>query len=139
MTKRKTTDRKDVLKAIKNEPLATGNWVNESGFSYPNQKKCDVCAVGAVLRQAGFSNYDIGDFGEDLMATGEASAYGDKKQQEKLIRSYLDRENFLHALSIKFEGQANRTGTGKRTRDILMKFVKENFPKRIKLEHGLEG
>ena len=49
------------------------------------------------------------------------------------IPNLLKSKLYLNALSVKFEYLADKYGTGKRTRNQLVKFVEENFPNRIKL------
>lgn len=135
MPKRKYVSRKEVLQAIRYEPLKSGDWVRRNG---EKEGKCQVCAVGAVLRKAGFKDEEIRRFGGILIDNFESitpyGAGGMEYVSEKL-REHLDNEYYLVALSLKFESQALRTGTGKRTRKILANFVKVNFPKKIELSN----
>jgi hypothetical protein len=140
----KTISRRDILTAIRNEPLNTGSFVNpkgvgpdgvEGGLGSVEDKNCTVCAVGAVLRKAGLSNREIEEFGEALGDLGPITPtryeiYSDVKGG---LKELLKEKKYLHALSVKFEGQAHKTGVGKRTRKVLSLFVKKNFPKRIRL------
>jgi hypothetical protein len=141
---KKTVSRKTIIKAINEEPLKSGEFVlldNKGWDPVPSKdKNCQVCAVGAVLRRAGLSNNKIHSFGDKLMWNGDVTPHTDDSfceydesatnaQIESLIRAKM----YLHALSVKFEYQADKTGHGKRTRKILTNFVKENFPATIKL------
>jgi len=122
---RKTITRSEILKAIRTEPLVSGNFVQTENNK---EKNCAVCAVGAVLRIAGQNNTEIHSFGEQLMYEGVCSS-----QPHYVILEELKERRYLHALSMKFEFYAFRLGKGKRTRKLLANFVKKNFPKVIKL------
>jgi len=140
MSKRKWITKKEVLQAIKTEPLTSGNWVKLDDKKRFNDKTCSVCAVGAVLRKAGLGNQAINDFGDALAMQGVVAPDSYLESEgyvEAEIQDYLDTEKYLHALSYKFEYQANKTGVGKRTRNILAKFVEVNFPDKIKLDPTL--
>jgi hypothetical protein len=128
--KKKTITRRDVLAAIRTEPLRPGNWVVTT-----ENVKCEVCAVGAVLRHAGLNNEEIFEFGDIMMHYGKCSVdgYGSKEDIEDTIQGMLRNNRYLHALSITFEFYSRRLGKGKRIRKVLANFVKKNFPKTIKL------
>ena len=134
----KTISRRDILTAIRNEPLKRGSWVYMYGrndFS-EGDKRCEVCAVGAILRQGGFSNYEIDYFGGALLNSGPISPDSSEFNESSLtngLKQLIKEKKYIHALSVKFEDQASRTGAGKITRKVLSLFVKKNFPKRIRL------
>lgn len=128
--------RAEILKAIRVEPLKPGSWVHpiekvinkETGETKEiYSKKCEVCAVGAVLRQKGVASRNIGKRAGGFLAWEAVSTDGDEKEA-------LKEENYLLALSVKFEKLAERFGTGKRTRNKLAEFVKKNFPKVIRAD-----
>jgi hypothetical protein len=126
--------RRTVLNALRNEPLNNMGWVHN-----PRDPSCSVCAVGAVLRRAGFENGKISSFGLGLFRNGAVTPaqlplYSNI---EGVIKKYLEEGRFLHALSMKYEFQAKRTGSGKRTRGVLARFVKANFPTKIELNTKL--
>jgi hypothetical protein len=132
MKKTKVVLKSTILKAIKVEPLKGGSWLYERDTSNPN---CPVCAVGATLRQIGFDNDQITDFGSAMVDYGHCcnSDSFDTFAAATELKEHLKARNYLHALSMKFEYLYSRLGGGKRTRKTLTKFVKENFPKRIPL------
>lgn len=121
--------RKQILQAIRTEPLKAGNWIHSKGDTDPYlnivDKTCKVCAVGAVLRTAGVPDIQIRSYGFGINNSDRAISH---KGDEKLELEY---KNYLAALSIKFEKLARKLGAGKRTRDQLANFVKKNFPKTI--------
>ena len=135
MSNTKTISRKDILQAIRTEPLLPGAWIH-SRFDDKKSMlvlddECPVCAVGAVLRKAGIVSY--------LIATTAAfnvdSAFdylGGANVEE--MKAALQEGAYLNALSMKFEKLAKTYGVGKRTRDRLVKFVKANFPKEIEIK-----
>lgn len=133
-----TISKKDILKAINTEPLAYGEWVkmDKDGSGWPtiisSDKNCSVCAVGSILRQAGLTNKRIHDFGFEMLHHGSVTA--NDPYLEHSLKDALKNKEYLHALSIKFENQANKIGVNKRTRSALTKFIEVNFPNRIKLD-----
>jgi len=135
----KKISRKTILLAIRNEPLKPLEWVQLDGMIPVTQEDCPVCAIGATLRRAGFSNDEIHDFGGNMNITGICTlrAVSENSTVEKELVTLLKGQRYLHALSLKFEDQASRTGGGKTTRRILSEFVKKNFPNRIKLDPSL--
>lgn len=60
--KLKWVTKEQIIEAIKTEPLVPGRWVQ----SLDDGNECGVCAVGAVLRRAGYKNIEIDDYGLDL-------------------------------------------------------------------------
>jgi len=140
MSKRKYIERRTILQAIRFEPLKAGRWV-EGGYSDDmntwvplDDPNCSVCAVGACLRRAGLNNQQIDDFGDRMIEYGSVS-YDDNDDLtlRHRIEEALESKEYLHALSVKFESQAEKTGSGQRTRKILRQFVLDNFPTRILL------
>lgn len=129
--------RKEILRAIRKEPLKAGEWIHNrevvktdaEGTKYLDSvldKKCKVCAVGAVLRAKGIDPDQMNDVAWSLLGRdNDVAEGGDEKEA-------LKDKNYLLALSIKFEKLADRLGAGKRTREKLVEFVKENFPKNIR-------
>jgi len=123
----KMITKEKVIKAIKTEPLIVNYFVERDKYSnIVTNPNCSVCAVGAVFRASGMSNTEIDDVTSDPQENICSTSIG---RIEDLLKSKL----YLNALSVKFEYLASKYGTGKRTRNELVKFVEENFPYRIKL------
>lgn len=144
MAKRKTVTKKEILEAIKKEPLKAGSWVKMDDFGDPvKDKNCTVCAIGAVLRRAKYSNQQAWEFGGCLMNSDAVAPLDeecvDLGVEKNLVERLLSEKKYLHALSVRFEGQALRTGVGKRTRKILTDFVKKNLPDQVKLITNFES
>ena len=126
--------RRQILRAIRTEKLKPGSFLHEKrirkGFEeydYVSDKTCKVCAVGAVLRVAGVKNELIDSLGYSVCKTSAIDSAGDEEAS-------IQEGDFMGALSVKFEKLAEKHGTGKRTREKLCKFVKDNFPKKVKLD-----
>lgn len=83
--------RDDVIKAIDTESLVPNQWVE--GLTNP---ACRVCAVGAVLRNAGLDNGDIVKQAEVVTRGQYAPSYGS-------LPKILKDGNYMGALSIQFE------------------------------------
>jgi len=138
---RKTITRREVLKAIRTEPLKRGKWVQMDvykSFVPSSDPKCEVCAVGAVLRHAGLNNEQISEFG-DQMVSGPFPCVGDcfdYREFEDAVKQALKEKRYLYALSLKFERHAKRLGKGRRIRNLLANFVKRNFPKSVKVSYN---
>lgn len=131
MKRPKSVLRSTILKAIKVEPLKGRSWVDDEDMDNP---KCSVCMVGGTLRQAGLSNKQIYEFGDEMVSYGECTAhYLTPFEAAREVKEHLENRRYLHALSVKFERLFSYLGAGKRTRKILTKFVRQNFPKRIPL------
>jgi len=63
----KTISRNKIIKAIKTEPLMSGDIVEMTfGYHVSTKRNSEVCALGAVLRKAGYSNRDIHTYGNRL-------------------------------------------------------------------------
>jgi hypothetical protein len=142
--KKKMIKRKVILDAIKNEPLdafefvkmVSGNFDDLGNYTpshISTDKNCPVCAVGAVLRNSGLDNLKISAFGNKMSDCGSVREES-RLDAKRAIEEFLEKGKYLHALSVKFERQADMTGTGKKTRSILSAFVKKHFPKEIKLD-----
>lgn len=131
----KTISKKMIIKAIQNEPLINGTYVEVENYpnsGYSTDPNCGVCAVGAVLRRSGMTNKKIASFGAKILRQGLASFYK-HKTEESLIDYYINEKQYLNSLSEKFENLAEKYGCGKKTRTKLIKFVQENFPNKINL------
>lgn len=124
--------RRQVLEAIRYENLTPGNFFLETA---KDPKRCEVCAVGAILRRAGVRPSTISDRAWKLLALselikgvygtilGRAGADGDEK-------AALSNSNYLLALSIKFEQlYIYHAAHLSKVRAELSEFVKSNFPK----------
>lgn len=131
--------REEIIRALEEEPLAARSWVTERTIENPN---CHVCAVGAVLRDAGFSNWMIDDSAGKLCRNAFGAPY-DVNQLLPDMLSEIKRENFLGALSIYFEGLFDKECTDRSqwagsvaqppVREKLVAFVLEHFPAEIEI------
>lgn len=133
----KTMTRRQVIRALRTEKLAGGYFVdhyiwNDKKFtSFPSESKdCTVCAVGALLRYCGMSNSKISDWTDKF---GDFGAF-DPTYIGASTQELLDNKQYLHALSFEFETVVEKLGKGKRMREHMVKFVKNNFPKTIKID-----
>lgn len=126
--------RKQILQAIRTESLKAGAWIHEKNVFNEDlgynievaDDNCKVCAVGAVLRQAGVDSDEIRYMGDSLLNLTLTALNADGDEEAE-----LENKNYLGALSVKFEKLAKTYGAGKRTREKLAVFVKKNFPKTI--------
>lgn len=122
--------RREIIRAIRTEKLIAGAFIqvrfDDVECSWVKDKKCKVCAVGAVLRHKGFHNSSINDLGGLL--TTDCGALRDSDEKESIAQCA-----YMSALSIKFEKLAKRHGCGAKTKELLIKFVKTNFPLQVTL------
>lgn len=166
--------RKQVLEAIRTEPLRGGNWFHGRPNDFTgewtrtkvkglkNNTKCAVCAVGGILDCAlgkKETPKDLAEFASDLVQFARIDGFVDDynydieagTKQGKKIRNSRDPKRLfeiatlaskggkhLSGLSMLFEGlyvqkRFRRKGkmANKRLRNILIAFVKKNFPKRL--------
>lgn len=110
--------RRDIIRAIRTEPMKAGSWV-----SYTTRTKdgtCKVCAVGAVLRERGNTDGQICNLAWKIAPNGTV--------ENEEIPLLLKNKDYISALSAKFEYLARKYGNGKRTKEKLVDFVKSNFP-----------
>lgn len=129
--------RKEILKAIRTENLGTGKFIEGIDVGYVTRvivydDSCKVCAVGAVLRQAGTPSDRIMEVANEV--TNKYEYVTPQKGLEGHEFTAMKRRAWLNALSIRFEELALKTGTGKETRDALCRFVKRHFPKTINVK-----
>jgi hypothetical protein len=110
--------RGQVLKAIKKEKLRPGQWVWDHV-----DPKCEVCAVGAVLRNAGMAPTDI-DWSAPRICQYKFV------QGDGSIPAQLRRGNYLGALSMKFERLCEMTPMG--GRDLWGCVTDEHIETKIK-------
>lgn len=129
----KTITRRQVIKALRTEPLQSGEWCDgPTGYTVPAKNlDCTVCAVGAVLRQVTDMRVEeIYDFGAQLNNRTDATISDSANQKD--ISLFLADGNYLAALSAYFESTIpDKAPYGKRHRERLVKFVKKNFPTNI--------
>lgn len=128
--------RRDILKAIRNEKLKNQNWItlpvlgtDQLGYKITGEPSstCKVCAVGAVLRTVGIPNDRISITADQIVSNGNCTSGGDELAE-------LREGRYMNALSVRFENLAKKYGCGKKTKEILIRFVKRHFPKTIEIE-----
>ncbi len=122
--------RKKVIDALRYEPLSACDGFVATGSNSKANKDCKVCAVGAALRRHGVKNSGINKCMEGLL--------WDTDYVQGSIVDSLEDGNYMAALSQKFE-QESRGGErepkdrrryfGKRFRESLVLWVKQNLPK----------
>lgn len=121
--------RKEVLQAIRHEPLAPGSWIEVVDWEKPlSNKNCTVCAVGGLLRRKGMPLKQITERAGKALVIETGWDRSRSVGAEGDYELALEEKNYLRALSIRFEQLSEKFGTGKRTRNILANFVKKNFP-----------
>lgn len=128
--------RRDILKAIRTEKLKNQNWitlpvlgVDDYGYKITGKPSstCKVCAVGAVLRTVGIPNNRISITAGQIVSNGNFNSGEDELAE-------LREGRYMNALSVRFENLAKKYGCGKKTKEILIRFVKRHFPKTIEIE-----
>lgn len=128
-----------IIKAIKEEPmLRRGTWVSPvSQLSPVSDPTCSVCAVGAVLRahlgqrQKAWRILDAAG----AATAGAVSCMGDYTY----ARQELEQGRYMAALSCVFE-EAEREAqynndieAGEAGRAAAITFVREHFPRRVRI------
>lgn len=131
--------RKEILATIKNEPLKKGYFiytedmaaVNAGNMTYEEvklkQDKCPACVVGNLLRSKLGKKMDGMPAFEFDDKCYEAT-YGEFIEGEAALPRLLEEENYLGALSSKFERLADKYKTMKTVRKHLAEWVKKNIP-----------
>lgn len=137
--------RRQILTAIKNEPLRAGDWfrVQDSKDNYDTpvgKSTCKVCVVGAVMRRVNrrdpsFTVWAATDF---ITSTVKTPTYDSElRADQKFEREYLlSNGQYLDVLSCEFEHMASSRVPYAKIRERLAKFVKNNFPKTIEVQNG---
>jgi len=123
---RKSITKSQAIKAIKTEKNLSynGDWFEENLDYY--KKDCNVCAVGAILRNMSFEkwarkiSFDLQELGWVAVGGREAGV-----ASMEYIKDHLKSKNYLAALSCYFE-------SGK-TRTQCVNFIKKNFPAKLTL------
>ncbi len=116
----KTITKKQVIKALKTEPLTKGSYFHSQiikGY------KCDVCAVGAVLRHMSFEKWAL----ENRLSTNALGTIATKglsigSNHKNLIKN----GNYFGALSCYFEAGHSKSK--------CIQYVEKNFPLKLTLE-----
>lgn len=123
--------RKDVLKAIRTEKLRAGSFISgriRADGKLVEDSRCKVCAVGAVLRQAGIPSEDIDNQAYNVLTL--ESDWDDNGDEFKQLKD----GNYLAALSVKFEKLAAKNGgVDPKTKSSLRNFVRRYFPKQFNM------
>lgn len=156
-TKKITIKKTQVIRAILDEPLKAGDWIyldEQLSMTDPKAQVCEVCAVGAVLRER-LSGVEmtVDDFHR---LCGEVADQSTSKIQPSfraqpgsagfdydLFKKHIDNKLYMGALSNAFEGlwwdAYARSGPMRemsrhqvyRIRKRLVKLVQEHFPSRF--------
>lgn len=122
----KIIKRRQVIKALRTEKLATGQWFrHDSGATQGSYWDCSVCAVGAVMREVSILKW-CEEQGQPPNHIADRLALGACWDDD--VDVYLQRKQYLSALSAKFETLCNRRGVTKKHREVLVEWVKKNFP-----------
>ena len=116
----KSITKAQVIIALKKEPLTRGSFF---GGIKRTKKKCEVCAVGAILRYISFETWahDIG-YNINRVAYALTNQIATCQDPKGLIKE----KNYLGALSCYFEDN--------HTKKQCIAFVKKHFPKKLTLE-----
>lgn len=130
-----TITKKDMIEAMKTEPLAPGVWVSMAGT-----KDCRVCAVGGILRAAGVDEGVISLRANDLTPFQQVSydeddydGMEDEFGVDDLIEQHLENKNYMAAMSVEYESIAQEYGL-ERTRKLMITWIEGNIPDNIKIE-----
>lgn len=128
--------KREVLKAIRTEPLKPGFWMHADKRYFKN---CSVCAVGAVLRnrievKSVYPTMLVDVFNRKVcnIMDSESSNYTVSLGVGELD-NILNQGLYLTALSNKFEALAEKYKTMRTVRKHLEIFVKKNFPKEFEV------
>ena len=133
-------NRNQVIKALQVEKLTPGAFFdakNDSAAAKADIANCKVCAVGSVIRTC-MSKKELAKFDTDtLCMIGEEVTQNDyiineddyEQGLQYRVHKALGEENYLGALSIKFEAMMkDRKLITPFVRNELIRFVKGNFP-----------
>ncbi len=116
----KSITKAQVIIALKKEPLTRGSFF---GAIKTTKKKCDVCAVGAILRYISFETW-AHDNGYERDRLGYIITNKEATSQD--TKRLIKEKNYLGALSCYFEDN--------HTKKQCIAFVKKHFPKKLTLE-----
>lgn len=135
---KKTVTRRQVLTALRTEPLKNGDWVHDKAYDYDANKDgtCSVCAVGAIVRAAGYKDFQVSERANSA-CHGAAIPFNEKAPPSEILTEahHMAKDgDYFGSLSFLYEGMAERLGpNGKRIRTLLAKHVKTYFPKTLKI------
>lgn len=150
MSKQITITKKNILDALKYEPLASGCWVapadendyNFSGKRIDQVEACKVCAVGGTFRRKLAKSAPEMTFSDLRVISSDAALNsGDcsgtvvgtpklRKLHLAEVRTQLKGKAYIRALSNRFEWLMKHYPT-KKVRVILSAWVKKNFPEKF--------
>jgi hypothetical protein len=121
-------DRQTIVDALMTEPLSAGSIFDTDYNTRQNcsvqNSTCHVCAIGATLRKTlqGSQKPALSlQFWVDLFKNKEISSAG-------TIKHWLDKKDYLSALSVKFEKLAEQKSINLSFRKEMVKWVKKNLP-----------
>lgn len=128
----------EIIKALKTEKLTPGafaRYVRKPSSTREahmqtliasTKQNCNVCAVGAILRNKfkGYTIYDLNNLG-DSVTKGFYVDYD--------TDGLLEAKNYLGALSCEFELLSGICTDESVIVNMLLEFVKTNFPTRFKV------
>lgn len=132
-----TLTRRSIIKALRTEPLAPGQWARTDAKG-KTEKNCPVCAVGAVVRHCIFKGKPP-KLDEDSFLLHPLERVSEDVTQHALpssgdVELLLEEKNYMGALTNFFEQQHFGRITPKK-REIVIDWVKRNFPKEIEVTY----
>lgn len=134
----KTLKRSDIIKALKVEKLKPGSFFHHKSEYNVTLKTCSVCAIGAIIRQKFKSKLPTLDETYPYLAKVLTQHY---YMAEDNLQLELSKQNYLGALSIKFERMDGLTDLYKKDGTLnakgkreLIEWVEENIPATISVK-----
>jgi hypothetical protein len=130
--KKITITRREVIRAIKLEPLRSGNWVRPVDGAHrdlkPRKGVCTVCVVGGLLRRTlkFKSMFQMNDVCDLLTSKGQIAC--DAYESDEVVTTELSEGRYLNALSCKFELLCEGGLLMDEVRKQLITWVKESLP-----------
>lgn len=125
-----------VIKAIEIEPLRDGAWVYPArlvGDAIVDDAACSVCAVGATLRNLGWSNSQIRKEVWCYVDENERVVSPERNNTRPNVDLLLLRGKYLNALSTFFEGLVVQGAHMNDIRKTLVEWVKVSFPDELEI------
>jgi len=118
----KSITKAKIIEALKTEKLVRSDWFHQDSVDIKG--KCDVCAVGAVLRKMSFEKWALRNGFSPRAVADQVT--GDIVADRDEIGAYLAEGDYLSALSCYFEDVSENPKN-------LVKFVEKNFPDKLRI------